>query len=107
MLFQSIDSTLPNETRFEEVYQFRFHPEKGFASQFLYTKENDYGPVYHVKHGSIFLIDKGYHPVVVVPAHEMYYFTIIIGQTHRSLVQYFHPDHVEQLETTQKYDSGV
>ena len=30
---------------------------------------------------------------------QMYYFTIIVGKTQRSLVQYFHPDYEYQLET--------
>lgn len=56
-------------------------------------------PVYHVKDGSTLAIDKGYHPVVVAPGYQMYYFTIIVGKTDSSLIQYFHPDHKFQLET--------
>ena len=41
----------------------------------------------------------GYHPCVVAPGYEMYYFTILGGLTQRSLVQYFQPDHAYQLET--------
>ncbi len=88
----------PKETYFEEIYQFRFKPESGFAAQFLF-KENDFGPVYHVKNGSTFLIDKGYHPVVVAPGYQMYYFTILIGKKSRSLIQYFHKDFKDQVET--------
>ncbi len=88
----------PKETYFEEIYQFRFKPENGFAAQFLF-KEKDYGPVYHVKDGSTFLIDKGYHPVVVAPGYQMYYFTILVGKKGRSLIQYFHKDFSNQLET--------
>lgn len=90
---------LPDETRFEEVYQFRFRPEKGFAAQFLYQDKMDGSPVYNVQHGSTFLIDRGYHPVVVAPGYEMYYFTIIVGENHRSLVQFFEPLHAEQVNT--------
>lgn len=87
------------ETRFEEVYQFRFNPEYGFGAQFLYEHEDDHGPVYHVKTGSVIAIDKGYHPSVAAPGYEMYYFTIIVGEKSQSLVQHFDPHHAEQLET--------
>lgn len=52
------------ETLYEEVYQFRFNPDFGFGAQFLYEHEDDFGPVYHVRTGSVIAIDKGYHPSV-------------------------------------------
>tara|TARA_B100001564_G_scaffold135364_1_gene113564 strand:+ start:97 stop:942 length:846 start_codon:yes stop_codon:yes gene_type:complete len=89
---------LPEETKFEEVYQFRFNPSNGFGAQFLYPEDESYGPIYHVKDQSTILIDKGYHPSVAAPGYQMYYFTIIVGKTHRSLVQYFQPSHAYQLD---------
>ena len=89
----------PRESLYQEVYHFRFNPEQGFGAQFVYEKDDDFGPVYHVKNGSTLAIDKGYHPVVAAPGYQMYYFTIIVGATDSSLVQYFHPDHKDQLET--------
>ncbi|MGL5721966.1 MAG: 5-deoxy-glucuronate isomerase [Brevinema sp.] len=87
------------ETHFPEAYHFRFNPENGFAAQFLYEKEDDFGPVAHVKNGSTILLDKGYHPSVVAPGYEMYYFTILVGKTSKSLVQFFEPAHAYQLKT--------
>lgn len=89
----------PAETRFEEVYQFRFNPDFGFGAQFLYEHEDDCGPVYHVKTGSVIAIDKGYHPSVAAPGYEMYYFTVIVGENSRSLKQYFDPIHEYQVHT--------
>ncbi|SKA56337.1 5-deoxy-glucuronate isomerase [Enterovibrio nigricans] len=89
----------PNETRYEEVYQFRFNPDFGFGAQFLYEHEDDFGPVYHVRTGSVIAIDKGYHPSVAAPGYEMYYFTIIVGEKSKSLVQYFDPHHEYQVNT--------
>ena len=89
---------LPDETKFEEVYQFRFNPSNGFGAQFLYPDQNSLGPIYHVKDGSTILINKGYHPSVAAPGYQMYYFTIIVGKTHRSLIQFFEPSHSYQLE---------
>ncbi|MCF7481772.1 5-deoxy-glucuronate isomerase [Vibrio sp. J1-1] len=87
------------ETLYEEVYQFRFNPDFGFGAQFLYEHEDDHGPVYHVKTGSVIAIDKGYHPSVAAPGYEMYYFTIIVGKTSKSLIQHFDPHHEYQVET--------
>jgi 5-deoxy-glucuronate isomerase len=89
----------PLETRFEEVYQFRFNPGQGFGAQFLYEHEDDCGPAYHVKTGSVIAIDKGYHPSVAAPGYEMYYFTIIVGAQSKSLRQFWDPHHEYQVHT--------
>lgn len=87
------------ETHFPEAYHFRFNPEGGFAAQFLYVNEDDFGPVAHVKNGSTILLDKGYHPSVVAPGYSMYYFTILVGKSSGSLTQFFEPKHAYQLKT--------
>ena len=87
------------ETAHEEVYHYRFNPNHGFGAQFLYEKEDDYGPIFHIKNGSTVIVDKGYHPVVAAPGYEMYYFTILVGESCRPLRQYFHPDHEYQVHT--------
>ena len=89
----------PLETRFEEVYQFRFRPEQGFGCQFDYVEDGAAGQPHHIRHGDTYLIDRGYHPCVVAPGYEMYYFTIIVGATAQSLVQFFEPSHAHQIET--------
>ena len=87
------------ETAHEEVYQYRFNPAQGFGAQFLYEKADDHGPIFHIKNGSTIIVDNGYHPVVAAPGYEMYYFTILVGESSRSLLQYFHPDHEYQVHT--------
>lgn len=89
----------PLETRFEEVYQFRFNPGIGFGAQFLYENEDECGPAYHVKTGSVIAIDKGYHPSVAAPGYEMYYFTVIVGAESKSLRQHWDPHHEYQVHT--------
>ena len=89
----------PIETRFEEVYYFKFNPEKGFGAQFATLENEEVGEVHHIRDGSVFLIDYGYHPCVAAPGYQMYYFTIIVGEHQRSLIQFFHPDHEEQVHT--------
>lgn len=87
------------ETAYQEVYQFRFNPDHGFGAQFVYEHEDDHGPVYHVRTGSVIAIDKGYHPSVAAPGYEMYYFTVIVGARSKSLIQHFDPHHAYQIET--------
>ena len=90
---------LPNETRHDETYNFRFRPNYGSGLQMLQREDNEPGDAYHIMDGSTMLIDKGYHPCAVLPGYEMYYFTILAGLSQRSLKQYFQPTHEEQLHT--------
>jgi 5-deoxy-glucuronate isomerase len=90
---------LPLETRHDEVYNFRFNPPQGSGLQMLQRQDGQPGDAYHVVDGSTIVLDKGYHPCCVLPGYEMYYFTILAGETQRSLVQYFQPSHAHQLET--------
>ena len=90
---------LPDETRHDETYNFRFRPNYGSGMQMLQREENKPGDAYHIVDGSTICIDKGYHPCAVLPGYEMYYFTILGGLSQRSLVQYFQPTHAEQLHT--------
>lgn len=87
------------ETAFEEVYYFAFNPENGFGAQFAYVHDDDMGPVYHIKNGSTILLERGYHPVCAAPGYEMYYFTILVGKTEKSLKQNFEKAHEYQVHT--------
>ena len=90
---------LPDESRHDETYNFRFKPNYGSGLQMLQREDNKPGDAYHIMDGSTMLIDKGYHPCAVLPGYEMYYFTILGGLSQRSLKQYFQPTHEEQLQT--------
>ena len=90
---------LPEETRHDETYNFRFRPNYGSGLQMLQRVDNEPGDAYHIVDGSTICIDKGYHPCAVLPGYEMYYFTILGGLSQRSLKQYFQPTHAEQLHT--------
>ncbi len=90
---------LPDETRHDECYNFRFRPDFGSGLQMLQRADNEPGDAYHIMNRSTVLIDKGYHPCCVLPGYEMYYFTILGGQSQRSLTQYFQPTHAAQLHT--------
>lgn len=90
---------LPDETRHDECYNFRFRPDYGSGLQMLQRVDNEPGDAYHIMNRSTVLIDKGYHPCCVLPGYEMYYFTILGGQSQRSLKQFFQPTHAAQLHT--------
>lgn len=90
---------VPEETRHDEVYNFRFRPAHGFGMQLLQREDGKPGEAFHIVDGSTISIDKGYHPCVAAPGYEMYYFTILGGLSQRSLVQYFQPTHAYQIET--------
>ena len=90
---------LPDETRHDETYNFRFKPNYGSGLQMLQRVDNEPGDAYHIVDGSTICIDTGYHPCCVLPGYEMYYFTILGGLSQRSLKQYFQPTHAEQLHT--------
>ena len=90
---------LPDESRHDETYNFRFRPSYGSGLQMLQREDGQPGDAYHIVDGSTIKIDKGYHPCCVLPGYEMYYFTILGGLSQRSLKQYFQPTHAEQLQT--------
>jgi 5-deoxy-glucuronate isomerase len=90
---------LPHETRHDEVYNFRFNPPHGSGLQMLQREDGVPGDAFHVVDGSTIVLDRGDHPCCVLPGYEMYYFTILGGETQRSLVQFFQPSHADQLET--------
>ena len=90
---------LPDETRHDECYNFRFRPDYGSGLQMMQRVDNQVGDAYHIMNRSTVLIDNGYHPCCVLPGYEMYYFTILGGQSQRSLKQYFQPTHAAQLHT--------
>ncbi len=88
-----------DETRHDEIYNFRFKPDHGFGLQLLQPESEAVGNAFHVVDGSTFAIDRGYHPCVAAPGYEMYYFTILGGLSQRPLVQHFQPTHAYQVET--------
>ena len=90
---------LPDETRHDETYNYRFKPNNGFGFQLFQAENETVGKAAHIIDKSTVVVDNGYHPCVVAPGYEMYYFTILGGLSQRSLIQYFQPDHSYQLET--------
>ena len=89
----------PIETRHDETYNFRFRPRHGFGMQLIQPEDGKIGEAHHIVDGSTIILERGYHPCVVAPGYEMYYFTILGGLNQRPLVQFFQPAHAYQIET--------
>jgi len=87
------------ETRHDETYNFRFRPNHGSGVQIIQHEDGKPGDAHQLMDRSTILLGSGYHPCVVMPGYEMYYFTILGGLSQRSLVQYFQPTHAAQIET--------
>jgi 5-deoxy-glucuronate isomerase len=83
---------LPQESAFEEVYHYRFDPETGFGGQYHY-RAGETPSAAMTTHRSTFVVDDGYHPTSTSPGHRGYIFTILVGKTQRSLVQWFEEKH--------------
>lgn len=60
---------LPDETRHDECYNFRFRPDYGSGMQMLQRVDNEPGDAYHIMNRSTVLIDKGYHPCCALPGY--------------------------------------
>lgn len=90
---------LPDETRHDETYNYRFKPNYGSGVQIIQQEGDERGDAHHIVDGSTICLRSGYHPCVVMPGYQMYYFTILGGLSQRSLKQYFQPTHAEQLKT--------
>ena len=58
---------LPEESRHDETYNFRFKPANGFGMQLVQREDGAVGDAYHIVDGSTIVLDKGYHPCVVAP----------------------------------------
>ncbi|MEM9435061.1 MAG: 5-deoxy-glucuronate isomerase [Pseudomonadota bacterium] len=93
------EDRLPDETRHDETYNFRFKPNHGSGIQLIQEDGDRIGAPHHIVDGSTICLRSGYHPCVAMPGYEMYYFTILGGLSQRALVQYFQPEHAYQIET--------
>ena len=62
---------LPDETRHDETYNYRFRPNNGFGFQLFQQVDEKVGKAEHIVDGSTIAIRTGYHPCVVAPGYEM------------------------------------
>jgi 5-deoxy-glucuronate isomerase len=82
----------PRESRFEEVYFYRFDPPQGFGMQRVYTADGDLDLCYAVQQNDVVVLPRGYHPVVAAPGYRLYYLWVLAGQS-RDPVWFEDPAH--------------
>lgn len=87
----------PRETAHDELYHFRYDPPSGFGAQLIYEDSGE-PQAWLTRDGDTFTVDRGYHPTVTSPGHRAYIFTVMVGKTHRGLVQYFDPAHAHLMD---------
>lgn len=80
----------PEEYPLEELYFFKIYPPTGFAVIRVFDEETD--NLFLIKNNEIVTIPKGYHPVGVVPKHQIYYLWVMAGEK-RIMKGYVHPDY--------------
>ena len=82
----------PRESKFEEVYFYRFDPSQGFALQRVYSAEKDLDVCFSVEQNDAVVLPRGYHPVVAAPGYRLYYLWVLAGDT-RDPVWFEDPAH--------------
>ncbi|MFN4227664.1 MAG: 5-deoxy-glucuronate isomerase [Candidatus Ratteibacteria bacterium] len=79
----------PEEYQLEELYFFKIFPPKGFGIIRIFDDTED--NLFLIKNNEIVTIPKGYHPVGVIPKHQIYYLWALAGEK-RILKPYNHQD---------------
>ncbi len=70
---------LPEESRLEEAYFFRFQPENGFGLMRIYTADKSVDQPLLLRHNNLVSIPRGYHPVAAPPGYRLYYLWALAG----------------------------
>lgn len=89
---------LPVEVDMEEVYFFRFSPDKGYGIQKIYTDDRSIDYTCTVKENDTTLIPEGYHPVINAPGSVMYYLWIMAGPNNRKFLSVLDKDFKHVLD---------
>lgn len=79
----------PEEYKLEEIYFFKICPKTGFGIIRIFDETED--NLFLIRNDEVVTIPKGYHPVGVVPKHQIYYLWALAGEK-RKLTPYTHPD---------------
>jgi len=79
----------PLEIALEELYFFKITPPTGFGVIRIFDESQD--NLFLIKNNELVTIPKGYHPVSVVPKHQIYYLWALAGEK-RELKPKVHPD---------------
>jgi 5-deoxy-glucuronate isomerase len=92
----------PRETYLEETYYHRINPHQGFGFQRVYTRDGELDEAVVIEDGTLVMVAKGYHPVVVAPGYDLYYLNVMAGPL-REWRFNNDPDHAWVAESWQPY----
>jgi 5-deoxy-glucuronate isomerase len=96
----------PRESKFEEVYFYRFDPAQGFALQRVYSAGGDLNVCYAVEQNDVVVLPRGYHPVVAAPGYRLYYLWVLAGRS-REPVWFEDPAHSWIHDSQNQSDASV
>ncbi|MGB9678179.1 MAG: 5-deoxy-glucuronate isomerase, partial [Candidatus Ratteibacteria bacterium] len=82
-------NNLPDENFLEELYFFKIYPTTGFGVIRIFDENDD--NLFLIKNNEVVTIPKGYHPVGIIPNHQIYYLWALAGEKRLMKVS-FHPD---------------
>lgn len=86
------DRDIPNEeVTMEEIYYFKVKPSNGFGFQRIYTEDGSIDEAITLLDQTAVAIPRGYHPVCVMPGHEIYYLWFLAGNG-RKLIPFTDPN---------------
>jgi 5-deoxy-glucuronate isomerase len=67
------------ERALEELYYYRFQPERGFAFQAIYTADRSLDVSIRARSDDLVLVPRGYHVVSAAPGYDCYYLNAMAG----------------------------
>ncbi|MGQ9697434.1 MAG: 5-deoxy-glucuronate isomerase [Armatimonadota bacterium] len=92
------EDNYPHETKLEELYLFKVCPESSFGVARVFSSTHDVDEVYLIRHNSMLLIPKGYHPIAAAPGTRIYYLWVLAGER-RELIPHTEPEYRWMLDT--------
>ncbi len=72
-------SRMPEESKLEEIYYYRFQPSEGFGLQRLYAGDGSFDFAWVIKDGDVMLVPEGYHAFATAHGYTAYYLNILAG----------------------------
>ena len=70
---------LPDETRHDETYNYRFKPNNGFGFQRVFSEDGSIDQSICFNDGDVVLVPKGHHPCGIPYGYELYYLNVMAG----------------------------
>ncbi|MDD2201535.1 MAG: 5-deoxy-glucuronate isomerase [Firmicutes bacterium] len=79
------EDVVGEEARLEEVYHFRFRPQRGFGIARVYSPVRRFDQANTVEDGDTLAVPFGYHTVAAAPGYDMYCLWALAGEQRKML----------------------